>query len=125
MYTLGTAAKATGVAKSTIYRAIKAGRISASKTDTGDWSIDASELHRVFRPATAEAGAVERDATPDTVRLEAEIMGLRDMANLLRAQLDDVRKDRDAWREQAQTAQRLLTDANPRRGLFSKLFARG
>jgi hypothetical protein len=56
---------------------------------------------------------------------QAEITALREMANLLRSQLEVVQKDRDVWREQAQTAQRLLTDATPRRGSFSKLFARG
>lgn len=125
MYTLGTAAKATGLAKSTIYRAIKAGRISANKTDTGDWSIDASELHRVFPAATAELGATERGATDTTAHLKAEVASLREMANMLRSQVEDLKSDRDAWRDQAQAAQRLLTDANPRRGVFSKLFARG
>jgi hypothetical protein len=112
MHTLGAAAKATGLAKSTIYRAIKAGRISASRTETGDWAIDPSELHRVFAPvATGDAVAVERDATPDTVRRDAEITNLRELGALLRSQLDDTRRDRDAWRDQAQAAQRLLTDA--------------
>jgi hypothetical protein len=78
-------------------RAIKAGRISATKTDTGDWSIDAAELHRVFPPAPAEPD----HATPNVARLEAEIAGLREMSNLLRSQLEDVQKDRDVWREQA------------------------
>jgi excisionase family DNA binding protein len=120
-HTLGAAAKATGVAKSTIYRAIKAGRISASRSETGDWSIDPAELHRVFPPvATGDAVAVERDATPDTGRLDAEITNLREMGALLRAQLEDTRRDRDtwrdqadAWRDQAQASQRLLTDARP------------
>ena len=35
MYTLGTAAKATGMAKSTIHRAIKRGIISARPTADG------------------------------------------------------------------------------------------
>jgi hypothetical protein len=39
--------------------------------------------------------------------LEAQIAGLREAAELLRRQLDDVRTDRDAWRDQAQAGQRL------------------
>ena len=128
-YTLGTAAKATGLAKSTILRAIKAGRVSAIKGDTGDWSIDPAELHRVFPAATAEPGAAERGATAPA-QLEAEIKSLREITDLLRSQLEDTRTDRDAWRDQAQTAQRLLTNANApatnaepqRRGIISKLF---
>jgi hypothetical protein len=60
---LGMAAKATGVSKSTILRAIKAHRISAGKTETGDWQIDPAELHRVFPPERAAEQAVERGAT--------------------------------------------------------------
>ena len=52
-YSLGEAAKATGKAKSTILRAIKTGRISASKKD-GSYSIDPSELFRVFDATVAE-----------------------------------------------------------------------
>ena len=55
-FTLGTAAQATGAAKSTILRAIKAGRISASRDETGQWQIQPVELFRVF-PALAIPGA--------------------------------------------------------------------
>jgi hypothetical protein len=48
-------------------------------------------------------------ASPTRPRLEAQITGLREVAELLRRQLDDVRADRDAWREQAQAGQRLLS----------------
>ena len=105
MYTLGTAATAAGLSKSTIHRAIKAGRISATKNDTGDWSIDPAELHRVFPPVTVEPVPLERDATPKleamVAKLEAEITALKGVSDLLRSQLVDVRTDRDAWREQA------------------------
>ena len=105
MYTLGTAATAAGLSKSTIHRAIKAGRISATKNDTGDWSIDPAELHRVFPPVTDEPVPLERDATPKleamVAKLEAEITALKGVSDLLRSQLVDVRTDRDAWREQA------------------------
>lgn len=46
-YSLGEAAKATGKAKSTILRAIRSGKISASKKDR-TYNIDPSELFRVF-----------------------------------------------------------------------------
>lgn len=49
-YTLGTAAKATGKAKSTILRSIKSGTISAHKAHNGSYEIEPSELHRVFPP---------------------------------------------------------------------------
>jgi hypothetical protein len=113
---LAQAAEATGKSKSTILRAINAHRISAAKTDTGDWQIDPSELHRIFPPAQnrserAGNGAAERGATAverHETALEGQIAGLREVAELLRRQLDDVRADRDAWREQAQAGHRLL-----------------
>jgi hypothetical protein len=119
MYTsLGKAAAAAGVSKSTILRAIVSHRISASKTDTGDWAIDPSELHRVFPPVrngedrAGERAPVRGATAPErheTTELRAQIENLRRISELLRAQLDDVRADRDAWRDQAQAAQRLLS----------------
>lgn len=49
-YTLGQAAKATGLSKPTLSDAIKKGRISASKDDFGRYQIDPAELHRVYPP---------------------------------------------------------------------------
>jgi hypothetical protein len=91
-FTLGTASQATGCAKSTILRAIKAGRISATRDDVGQWQIEPSELFRVF-PALAIPGAtlqtppIERDATTDMLVAE------------LRQVISDLRQDRDRWRE--------------------------
>jgi hypothetical protein len=51
--------------------------------------------------------------------LEAQINALKEVSGLLKEQLEDTRKDRDAWRTQAESNQRLLVDARPRRrGLF-------
>jgi hypothetical protein len=79
-FTLGTAAQATGAAKSTILRAIRAGRISATRDDsTGQWAIEAAELFRVFAPlAVPPATAEVRDATDAlVVELRQVIVDLR------------------------------------------------
>lgn len=47
-YTAGQAAEATGKNIATITRAIKSGKISAAKDDSGAWRIDPAELHRIF-----------------------------------------------------------------------------
>ena len=108
-YTLGTASQVTGCAKSTILRAIKAGRISAVRDDLGQWQIEPADLFHVF-PTLAHPDATERDATTDT--LVAELRAV--IADLRRGQ-DDLRQERDHWRaaherEQAAHAatQRLL-----------------
>lgn len=125
MYTLGTAATAAGLSKSTIHRAIKAGRISATKNDTGDWSIDPAELHRVFPPVTDEPVPLERDATPKleavVAKLEAEITALKGVSDLLRSQLNDVRTDRDAWREQAARLALPAPETEPKRPWWKRL----
>lgn len=100
MYTLGTAASSVGIAKSTVLRAIKAGRISAQRDSNGQWAIDPAEFHRVFPPPAT-------GATPEPTA---------ELTNALVAQLNatvaDLRQERDHWRAEAADwkaqAQRLL-----------------
>lgn len=123
-YTLGKAAKATGKSKATISKAIKSGRISAKKLESGVFAIDPSELHRVY-PPTVES---ERNATPLTLKVDDEKLGL---VRELQARLDatqerlsdkedviaDLREDRNKWRQQATT---LLEDKRPK-GFWARL----
>src|SRR5262245_46776938 len=48
MLSLSEAAIAAGIAKSTIWRAVKAGRVSATRTALGTYQVDPAELFRVF-----------------------------------------------------------------------------
>jgi excisionase family DNA binding protein len=47
-HTVSSAARATGIAKSRIRRAIEAGRLTAYELGTGDYAINPVELRRVF-----------------------------------------------------------------------------
>jgi len=96
-YTLGTAAKATGKAKSTILRAIKSGTISASKARDGSYEIDPSELHRVFQPIGTQQASSNDTHPPEEQDailclrleiLEAERQRERDQ---MQATIDDLR----------------------------------
>jgi excisionase family DNA binding protein len=99
--TLAEAARATGLNRSTILRAIKNGRISGARDDLGAWSVEPVELHRVFPPAQAEPSAVPQHAQPDVeLRLRAELAEAR-LGDLKRA-LEDMREERDRWRGQAE-----------------------
>ena len=98
-YTLGQAAKATGKSKTTIQRAIAKGKISAEKYDTGQYQIDPSELHRVFEPVTPET--VTPASQLDDTRPPDETPFLRAKVELLERQIDELREDRDAWKQQA------------------------
>ena len=113
--TLGEAARQSGVSKSRISRAIRDGKLTAVRSsDTGSYRIEQSELQRYLDAthvvrATVETVAVDELATgPEQAALEAQIEGLKRVADLLQRQLDDALAQRDKW-EQAfqQQAQRL------------------
>ncbi len=101
---LREAAQQAGVNKSSIFRAIKAGRLSAGRTDDGDYAIDPAELMRVYPPkpgpTAAEQPDARQDATAETTelrvrnaRLEAEVSGLREL-------LSEMTRTRDAFERQ-------------------------
>ena len=117
MLTLGQAARLTGTSKTTLTRAIKAGRLSATRREDGGYSIDPAELARVYeiKPETIETGGAtggvvhlatpvpEPSATPATpdvetiarmAAMEAELRGLKDM-------VAELRQARDQWQQQA------------------------
>lgn len=122
-YTLNEAAKAIGKSKTTIHRAIKSGKISASKLDSGAYAIDPSELHRVFQNGTAERtiqnDVEQRETATGTAEIRLEM--LEKERERERQQLEetiaDLREDRDKWRQQA-TA--LLEDKRPK-GFWARL----
>ena len=105
-YTLGQAAKMVGRSKPTIARAIRHGRLSASRTETGAFAIDESELARVFQVSGNGAGTMlravpgEADGTSQaTLRVErdrllAEREDLRETIRDLRHRLDSEVEER-------------------------------
>lgn len=104
-YTLGTAAKATGKSKTTIQRAIAKGTISAHKEKNGRYSIDPSELHRVFpmvsTDTVAQPSQVDTSRPPDETPLQVKVEALEAMLEREREALTEMRTDRDAWKQQA------------------------
>ena len=105
IYTLGEAAKATGKSKTTIQRAITKGSISASKSKSGRYSIDASELHRVFPKVFTETvtkgSQLDISRPPDETPLKVKVEALEAMLEREREALSEMRSDRDAWKQQA------------------------
>lgn len=104
-YTLGTAARATGKSKTTIQRAISKGLISATKQTDGRYSIDPSELHRVFSAISSDTVAqpsqVDTTRPPDETLLQVKVEALEAMLEREREALTEMRSDRDAWKQQA------------------------
>ena len=116
-YTLGAAAKAVGMSKTSILRSIKAGRISATRDDFGHWCIEPVELHRVYPAVTdvTEAnGTGERAVTGgETALAEANALAALAEARLFdfKTMLDDIREQRDRWQQQAERVAALaITD---------------
>ncbi len=62
--TLGQAAKVVGKSKSTLSRSIKKGTLSATRLDDNSYSIDPSELARVFDITTDGTVSTTHHATP-------------------------------------------------------------
>ena len=137
-YSLSEAAKATGKHKTTIQRAIKSGKISASKGDRGLYEIDPSELHRVFPTTVAQHTqsndmqqakfASESSHIDRVVELEKELAVARERANGLEVQKDqmvetinDLRKRLDSS-EGRMTA--LLADQRPKVSFLTRVFGR-
>ena len=105
-YSLQEAADAAGVNKSTILRAIQAGKVSATRNEHDQWLIEPAELHRVYPPAAGgnrkvkDAGNDAHQADLAEAHQRAALAELE--VSLLRATTEDLRRDRDSWREQAQ-----------------------
>lgn len=132
-YSLSEAARATGKNKTTIQRAIKNGKISASKGDSGSYEIEPSELHRVFPPVAAQRDAQHRQSN-DTqqsksasinsnlarvLELEKELAVAREKANGLEAQRDQMADTIDDLRRRLDNSEgrvtALLTDTRSKR----------
>jgi hypothetical protein len=103
------------MSKSSILRSIKAGRISGTKDEFGQWCIEPRELHRIY-PAltdvTDSTGAEERavtggdigvlaEATVRAALAKARLSDLKAMLEEMRGGVQDLKRDRDEWRTQA------------------------
>ena len=85
LLTLTQAAKTAGIARSTLYRAIRNGRISVVSQLNGSKDIDTSKLQRVFGPLQSTTKPIgQYDAPEDVVLLQIRINALERENGLLR-----------------------------------------
>ena len=90
---LGQAARLTEQGKTIFARAISGRFFTGSKEDS-DHDTDAAESARVYAfPAPVETVA----------ELRTRVVLAEERLTELKAMLEDIQRDRDAWREQAQT----------------------
>ena len=118
------AASRTGKARQTIHKAIRQGRLSAQKDINGEWKIDPAELFRVYPPVS---DVNSNQVTKQDTGLQQISDGLQHEIDLLRERLkdkdaliDELREDRNHWRQQA-TA---LLSAPKHQSLWNRLFGK-
>src|SRR3954468_7042447 len=110
------AARLTGKGRQTIYRAIEAGTLSASRDAHGRATVDIAELERVYGPL--QVPEVSRDApsealADDTGRLavlEERLRQLEERVHDQRRELDNVRDEKGCLLALLETQARALVD---------------
>jgi len=124
-YTLGEAAKACGMSKATLSKAVKSGKISATKNADGSFSIEPVELHRVY-PITVETVASEQYETPKSTQVNSEnsneMLMLQMKLESAHQRISDLETDKEAWRLQATRLLSLTSDSKP--SFLSRLFGK-
>ena len=118
-----TASRAAGVNRSTIVRALKSGRLSATTNDVGERCIDTAELIRAF-------GALKGDAYADAQVSPMACIGdtnpvAQDQPVLLEVLQEQLRQAHERERESREREARLLamleSEQQARRELETKL----
>lgn len=112
------AAQEVGKSVPTITRAIKSGKISAIKTETGGFEIDPAELFRVFPAVTRNDNVTPNNLgheTPNvTSALDVEVKMLRERLADKDSEIDHLRGLLDAEAAERRKLTALLTDQTAR-----------
>ena len=111
--TLAQASAATGKAKSTLLRAIKSGRLSASRNEQGEYLVDVSELSRVYvvQPISTDSDANDapRNARTDaSMQTKLSVQAVE--ITLLRERIQDLKENLSKAEADKQRAE-MLHDA--------------
>jgi hypothetical protein len=119
-FTIAGAARAAGVGRATIQRALKAGRLSATTNEQGERVIDLTELLRVFGPLKqSEQPASSIASQPDT---GGEQRSSAVLVEVLRQQLRKAEeREQQAQQEKARLLSLLEAEQQSRRDLEQKL----
>jgi excisionase family DNA binding protein len=104
MLTLTEAAKETGLTRAGIHKAIKRGRLSATKDENGHYLIDAAELFRVYQPVDRPS-LQQNTAVNDSIDSQLIAQRLEFTQQLLR----QVENERDSLRHNLSQAMAMLT----------------
>ena len=115
-YTLATAAEVAGKTKPTIWRAVKSGKISATRLEDGSFRIDPAELSRYLASTQetlanetarrSETGSpldeMDAKALQEAIALRFTVERLEALLATERERAAELREERNQWRDQAQ-----------------------
>jgi len=109
MLTLTQAAKETGLTRSAVFKAIKSGRLSATKNDKGEFLIDPSELFRVYNPVYKETLPSEQLAIGKETLETAELAMMKRLLTQVESERDDLRRRLDEESAERRKLMNILT----------------
>jgi excisionase family DNA binding protein len=139
MLTVAEAAEEVGISRGGIWKAIKTGRLSATKNNGGQIVIDPAELYRVYRPVNKLSQLHEQQPSTESTSKQREVdeLTLRlELINKLLAraegEVDDLRRRLDYEAEERRKLtlllthqpQQLQTEKPVKSLLWEKLFGR-
>lgn len=137
--TISEAARRVGIARSTLLRHIKNGKVSKVIGKDGKPRLDTSELLRVYGDLkisdTDDTSAtlhqnysmLQVDTGDRYTEKDIEIATLRAELKAAIERSDEFKEERDEWRGVAKKGQALLTDegqGRPSRGLWARVFGK-
>ena len=116
MLTVSQAAKEVGITRGGLWKAIKQGRLSATKNNSGQFVIDPAELFRVYPPVDKVDVHSEQSSIDENTSRQHEVDELRirlELTNRLLAkaesECDDLRRRLDEEAAERRNLMRLLT----------------
>jgi hypothetical protein len=128
MFTITESAKQCGLTRAAIHKAIKTGRLSATKNDDGNYQIDPAELFRVYKKVDITGIQQNTEVDKSEYRLIAQRL---EFTERLLKQAEEERDNLRLSLNQAMTliahqpAQPVPEPETVRSLLFERLFNRG
>ena len=117
MLSLTKAAEEVGISRSALFKAIKNGRVSASKNSKGEFEIDPAELFRVYQPVNKvnvnlHQPSQQQDIAKETAET-VEITMLKQLLKQVESERDDLRRRLDDEAQERRKLTMLLTHQPP------------
>jgi hypothetical protein len=122
LLTLGKAALEVGKSKPTILKALKTGRLSGVKVGS-EWQIESSELFRVYPPTAKVNDNHSHQANTEDNTIEIAVLQAK--LDAAHQQIEDLKEDREHWRQQATRLLNAPPAPAPVPSLWQRLFGKG